>query len=54
MCRLFGASALLMTMATTLLAWLYGVVNGKELVKKEALRNGNVTKNARSGNVKGE
>ncbi|KAK5173329.1 uncharacterized protein LTR77_002010 [Saxophila tyrrhenica] len=39
---LFGASALLMTLSTSLLVWLYGVVNGK------------VTGQQKSGNVKGE
>ena len=32
--RLFGISALLMTLSTASLIWFYGVVNGKEVAKR--------------------
>ena len=51
---LFGLSALLMTIATASLAYLYGVVNGKEMNDIEGFANGTATKRMRSGNVKGE
>lgn len=52
--RLFAFSALLMTLATSTLVWLYGVVNGKEIRGPQDLGNGSVTKKQRSGNIKGE
>lgn len=48
---LFAFSALLMTLSTTVLIWLYAVVNGKEA---QELRNGVLTGRERSGNAKGE
>ncbi|KAK3697198.1 hypothetical protein LTR37_017599 [Vermiconidia calcicola] len=48
---LFATSALLMTLATSTLIWLYGFVNGKD-VKETGT--GNAAKKMRSGNVKGE
>ena len=48
---LFATSALLMTLATSTLIWLYGFVNGKD-VKKTGT--GNAAKKMRTGNVKGE
>lgn len=47
---LFAASAVLMACATGALAWLYALVNGREVVLG---RNGDARR-ARSGNVKGE
>ena len=51
---LFALSALLMTLATAWLIWLYGVVNGKVIREMEALGNGSFTGKERSGNVKGQ
>ncbi|KAM3415023.1 hypothetical protein BST61_g10160 [Cercospora zeina] len=47
---LFAASALLMTLSTSLLMWLYAVINGRDV---GGLAGGNVQR-SRSGNVKGE
>jgi len=49
-CRLFAASALLMTLATSLLIWLYSVVNGKEVSK---LGKGQTNGKAQNGKAKG-
>ena len=43
-----------MTVSTSLLIWLYSVVNGKEIKEIKEFGNGSITKNTRSGNVKGE
>jgi hypothetical protein len=43
-----------MALATALLVWLYGIVNGTEIHSVKDMSNGSVTKNMRSGNVKGE
>ena len=54
---LFGLSALLMTLSTALLVWLYGIVNGKEMKELNDIKdmaNGDLTNNMRSGNVKGD
>lgn len=51
--RLFAFSALLMTLSTALLVWLYGVVNGKDVQDMENPSNGDVTRKQRSGNVQG-
>lgn len=51
--RLFAFSALLMTLSTVLLAWLYGVVNGKEPRDPSVIGHGSATSKSRSGNVKG-
>lgn len=51
--RLFAFSALLMTLSTASLVWLYGVVNGKEVRELGDLSNGSATRKARSGNAKG-
>lgn len=42
-----------MTLSTSLLIWLYSVVNGKDLRQPKDLPNGNATRNVRSGNPKG-
>lgn len=47
---LFASSALLMTLSTSTLIWLYGVVNGKEMSDAEGFANGKT----RSGNPKGQ
>ncbi|WPH01368.1 Hypothetical protein R9X50_00421100 [Acrodontium crateriforme] len=48
---LFAFSALLMTLSTGMLTWLYSAFNGVEV---EDLGHGRVNDKARSGNVKGE
>ena len=52
--RLFSFSALLMTTATALLSWFYGIVNGKEIEYKERSSNGQAPRKTRSGGTKGE
>jgi len=53
-CRLFAGSALLMTLSTGALIWLYGVVNGHEM---QELGNGDMEKSKttkQNGHVKDE
>ncbi|EMC91055.1 hypothetical protein BAUCODRAFT_160624 [Baudoinia panamericana UAMH 10762] len=49
---LFAGSALLMTLSTGFLTWVYGVVNGTEQDARHT--NGDVRFKERSGNIKGE
>lgn len=49
--RLFGFSALLMTLSTAGLVWLYGVVNGRE-VEEIAADKGKSRNEGQNGSVK--